>query len=184
LRPLGRGEGYNFVNAIKGGVIPTKYVPSVDRGIKEAAQKGLIAGYSLEDFEAECYDGSFHAVDSSDIAFKIAGSLAFQRVATQARPVLLEPIIEVEVTTPDEYVGDIMGDITQRRGKVMGMLPDTGRTKIKARVPEAELYKYASALRSITQGRGHHSRSLAGYEPAPEHVAKRVVEERRKEQEA
>jgi len=181
LRPRGRGEGYSFVSAIKGGVIPTKFVPSVDRGIREAAMKGVIAGFRLEDFEAECYDGSYHPVDSSDIAFKLAGSLAFREVAEKAGPVLLEPIIEVEVTTPDEYVGDVMGDVTQRRGRVLGMLPDAGRTKIKARVPEAELYKYAAALRSLTHGRGHHTRTPAGHEPAPELIVKKVTSERQLE---
>lgn len=145
--------------------------------------KGVVAGFRLEDFEAECYDGSYHPVDSSDIAFKLAGSLAFREVAAKAHPVLLEPIIEVEVTAPDQYVGDIMGDITQRRGKVLGMLPDSGRTKIKARVPEAELYKYAAALRSITHGRGHHTRTVAGHEPAPDLIAKRIVAEQAREHE-
>ncbi len=178
LRPQPRGAGYEFVNAIKGGVIPTKYVPSVDRGIQEAAERGVIAGYPLVDFAAECYDGSYHSVDSSDIAFKLAGSLAFRNAAEKSVPVLLEPVIEVAVTTPDEYVGDIMGDLTSRRGKVQGMDPENGRTTVRALVPEAELYKYAATLRSITQGRAHHTRKLAGYEPAPDHVAQKVREER------
>ena len=178
LKPQPRGAGYEFVNSIKGGVIPTKYVPSVDRGIQEAAAKGIIAGYPLVDFAAECYDGSFHAVDSSDIAFKLAGSIAFRSVAEKCRPVLLEPVVEVAVVTPDEYVGDIMGDLTSRRGKVQGMDPGNGRTTVRAMVPESELYKYAATLRSITQGRAHHTRKLAGYEPAPDHVAQKVRQER------
>jgi elongation factor G len=183
MAPRGRGEGYEFVDSIKGGVIPSKYLPSVDRGIKEAAARGVVAGYPLVDFAAECYDGSYHSVDSSDIAFKMAGSIAFRNVAEKCRPVLLEPVIEVSVTTPDEYVGDIMGDLTSRRGKVLGMEPNAGRTTVKALVPEAELYKYAATLRSMTQGRAHHSRTLAGYESVPEHAAQKIAEERKKERE-
>ena len=178
MRPNPRGAGYEFVNSIKGGVIPTKYVPSVDRGIKEASVKGVVAGYPLVDFAAECYDGSYHAVDSSDIAFKLAGSHAFRTVAEKCRPILLEPVVEVAVTTPDEYVGDIMGDLTSRRGKVQGMDPAAGRTTVRAMVPESELYKYSATLRSITQGRAHHSRTFAGYEPAPDIIAKKVRAEK------
>ncbi len=178
LAPKPRGAGYEFINSIKGGVIPSKYLPSVDRGIQEAAQKGTIAGYRLVDFSAECYFGSYHAVDSSDIAFKLAGSIALRAVAEKCRPVLLEPVLELAVTTPDEYLGDIMGDLTSRRGKVQGMDPSAGRTTVRALVPESELYKYAATLRSMTQGRAHHSRKLAGYEPAPPDVAKKVAAER------
>jgi elongation factor G len=176
LTPRARGEGYEFVDSIKGGVIPGKYVPSVNKGIQEAAAKGVLAGFPLVDFGAECYDGSYHSVDSSDIAFKVAGLLAFREVAAKAGPVLLEPIIEVEVSTPDEYMGDIMGDITQRRGKVQGMVPGNGSTTVQALVPEAELYKYATSLRSMTQGRAHHTRALSSYEPMPAHEAERVIE--------
>jgi elongation factor G len=177
LKPLPRGSGYEFVTSIKGGVIPTKYIPSVDRGIQEAAKRGVIAGFPMVDFSAECYDGSYHSVDSSDIAFKLAGSLAFRNVADKCRPVLLEPMVEVAVTTPDEYVGDIMGDLTSRRGKVQGMEPEDGRTTVRALVPEAELYKYAATLRSITQGRAHHTRKFAGYDQAPDQVVQKVRSE-------
>jgi len=183
LAPRPRGTGYEFVDAIKGGVIPGKYLPSVDRGIQEAAGRGVVAGYPLVDFAAECYDGSYHSVDSSDIAFKLAGSQAFRSVAEKCRPILLEPVVEVSVTTPDEYVGDIMGDLTSRRGRVQGMDPQNGRTVIKAMVPESELYKYASFLRSMTQGRAAHTRQLAGYEPVPDHLAQKIAEEKKKEQE-
>jgi len=182
MKPGPRGSGYEFINAIKGGVIPTKYVPSVDRGIREASERGVVAGYPLVDFTVECYDGSYHSVDSSDIAFKLAGSLAFRNVASKCRPILLEPVVEVAVTTPDEYVGDIMGDLTSRRGKVQGMDPESGRTTVRAMVPEAELYKYAATLRSITQGRAHHTRKLAGYDPAPDHVAQQIRKEREAEE--
>jgi len=176
IKPLPRAEGYRFVDSIKGGVIPNKFIPSVDKGVQEAAAKGVLAGYPVVDFEAEVYDGSYHSVDSSDIAFQIAGSLAFQAAASRCRPVLLEPIMEVEVVTPDEFVGDIMGDLNQRRGRVLGMESDTGRTTIRAYVPQAELYKYAAALRSMTHGRAHHTRKRQQYEIVPDAVASRVIE--------
>ncbi len=177
LRPRERGEGYEFISSIKGGVIPTKYVPSVNRGIQEAATKGVVAGYPMVDFEAECYDGSYHSVDSSDIAFKVAGSYAFRNVAEKAKPALLEPIVEVTVTAPDEYVGDIMGDLNGRSARVLGMDPLGGSTVVRAQVAEAELYKYASALRSITQGRGHHRRKLLGYDFVPPMRVPKIVAE-------
>ena len=181
LKPLPRGGGYEFIKSIKGGVIPTKYVPSVDKGIQAAAEKGILAGFPVVDFSAECYDGSYHSVDSSDIAFKLAGSAAFTSLSRQAGPTILEPIIEVSVTTPDEFMGDITGDVTSRRGKIMGMDSDGGRTIIKARVPEAELYKYAAALRSMTQGRAHHARKFVGYEPVPADQAKGIIAEAKKD---
>jgi elongation factor G len=184
FKPLPRGSGYTFNNAIKGGVIPGKFIPSVDKGIQEIAQRGVLAGYPLVDFMAEVYDGSFHTVDSSDIAFQLAGGLAFQKVVPQARPVLLEPILEVAVTTPDEYVGDVMGDLTQRRGKVLGMDPGNGRTVIRALVPEAALYKYAAALRAMTSGRAFHTRKFSTYEPVPEHEAQKIIAEKKQEKEA
>jgi elongation factor G len=175
LKPRAAGEGYEFVSTIKGGVIPTKYVPSVDKGIQEAAEGGVLAGFRCVDFEAVCFDGSYHAVDSSDLAFKLAGSGAFRSVWAKSRPVILEPIIEVTVTTPDDFVGDIMSDINQRRGRVLGMEPTAGRTTVKALVPEAELYKYSTSLRAITQGRAHHSRSFSGYEAVPELEVPKVI---------
>ncbi len=181
ISPRERGAGYEFMDSIKGGVIPGKYLPSVDRGVQEAAARGIVAGYPLVDFQAECYDGSYHAVDSSDIAFKLAGSQAFKSVAAKCGPILLEPIMEVHVTTPDDFTGDIMGDLTSRRGRVQGLDSDSGRTTIRAMVPESELYKYAAALRSMSHGRAHHSRAFAGYEAAPDTVAKKVAAERGEE---
>lgn len=183
LRPLGRGDGYRFVDAIVGGVIPGKFIPSVDKGVQEAARRGILAGYPVVDFEAECYDGSYHTVDSSDIAFQVAGSMAFQKVAAAADPVLLEPIMEVEVLTPEEYMGDVIGDLNQRRGRILGMEPDGKKTRIRALVPQAELYKYATSLRSLTQGRAVHTRRLRGYEEVPAPVAQRVIETAAKERE-
>jgi elongation factor G len=184
LKPGPRGSGYVFTDAIVGGVIPNKFIPSVDKGVQEAAARGILAGYPVVDFEAECYFGSYHAVDSSDIAFQMAGIQAFNKVAQQADPVLIEPIMEVEITTPDEFMGDIMGDLNQRRGKVLGMDPDGRRTRIRARVPLAELHKYATTLRSLTRGRATHTRQLVGYEEVPAHVAQKVVEAAKKEKEA
>ncbi|HEX7049267.1 MAG TPA: elongation factor G [Longimicrobiales bacterium] len=183
LKPLARGEGYRFVDSIVGGVIPGKYIPSVDKGVSEAARRGILAGYPVVDFEAECYDGSYHTVDSSDIAFQVAGSMAFQKVAAQAQPVLLEPILEVEVVTPEEYMGDVIGDLNQRRGKILGMDPDGRKTRIRALVPQAELYKYATSLRSLTHGRAAHTRKFSGYEEVPAHVAQKVIEAAKRERE-
>lgn len=183
LRPRNRGEGYRFVDAIVGGVIPGKFIPSVDKGIQEAARRGVLAGYPVVDFEAECHDGSYHTVDSSDIAFQVAGSMAFQKVAAQAEPVLLEPIIKVEVLTPDEYMGEVIGDLNQRRGRILGMEPEGKKTVVRALVPLAELYRYATALRSLTQGRAAHRRTHHGYEEVPSQVAQRVIESATKAQE-
>ena len=177
LSPRPRGEGFEFINSIKGGVIPTKFVPAVGKGIEEAAQKGILAGYPLVDFAAECYDGSHHSVDSSDIAFQVAGSMAFKNVAQNAGPVILEPIMEVEVETPEEYMGEVMGDLNQRRGRVLGMDSKGRRQVVKAMVPQAELYKYSAALRSLTHGKAAHTRKLAAYEQVPPHVQAKVIED-------
>ncbi|UCC73343.1 MAG: elongation factor G [Gemmatimonadota bacterium] len=177
LSPLPPGSGYEFKNAIVGGVIPGKFVPSVDKGVQEAAQKGVVAGYNVVDFRAEVYDGSHHSVDSSDIAFKVAGSLAFKNVAPEAGPILLEPIYEVEVTVPDEYMGDVMGDLNQRRGKILGMEPKGKKQVVKAQVPLNEMDRYSSTLRSITQGRGSYKMSFVAYEQAPPNITEKVKEE-------
>jgi elongation factor G len=183
IKPLGRGEGYRFVDAIVGGVIPGKYVPAVDKGIQEAAQRGILAGFPLVDFEAECYFGSYHSVDSSELAFKIAGSMALQKAVESAQPVLLEPIMEVEVFTPDEFLGDVMGDLSSRRGKILG-IDTAGRNQvIRAYVPQAELYKYSTTLRSLTQGRAVHTRQFHGYEEVPSNELAKVVESVKKERE-
>jgi len=182
LRPRAHGEGYNFVDSIKGGVIPTKFVPAVDKGIQEASHRGVLAGYPVVDFEAEVYDGSSHSVDSSDLAFQLAGSLAFRKVAAEAGPVLLEPIMEVEIETPEEYMGEIMGDLNQRRGRVLGMESSGHRQVVKAMVPQAELYMYSAALRSLTHGKAFHRRQFAGYEQVPPHVSEGVIAELLREQ--
>ncbi|MGH7503731.1 MAG: elongation factor G [Longimicrobiales bacterium] len=183
LKPRPRGSGYLFTDAISGGVIPNKFIPSVDKGIQEALKRGILAGHTVVDVEAELFFGSYHAVDSSDIAFQIAGSLAFQKAAEAADPVLLEPILEVEVTTPEAYMGDVIGDLNHRRGKILGMDQAGQKTVVRALVPQAELYKYATTLRSISQGRAFHNRKLHGYEEVPQHVAQKVIELLRKERE-
>ncbi|MEX0907814.1 MAG: elongation factor G [Gemmatimonadota bacterium] len=184
LKPLPRGSGYVFTDAITGGVIPNKFIPSVDKGVQEAARRGILAGFPVVDFEAECFFGSYHTVDSSDMAFQIAGSLAFQKALDAAAPVILEPIIEVEVVTPETYTGDVIGDLNHRRGKILGMEQDGQKTHIRALVPQAELYKYATTLRSLTQGRAVHSRMPHGYEEVPGNVQPKVIEAARKEREA
>ncbi|MFP4623652.1 MAG: elongation factor G [Gemmatimonadota bacterium] len=183
LKPRPRDGGYEFTDSITGGSIPNKFIPSVDKGIQQAAAKGVIAGYPVVDFEAECYDGSYHTVDSSDVAFQVAGSMAFKKAVQNAAPVLLEPVMEVEITTPEEYMGDIMGDLNQRRGKIQGMDTQGAKTVIRALVPEAELYKYATTLRSMSHGRAVHTRTLRGYEEVPQHVATEVIEAASREEE-
>lgn len=180
--PRPRGEGYEFVDQIKGGVIPQKYVPAVDKGVQEAAARGPVAGYPVVDFRVECFDGSYHDVDSSEQAFKMAGILAFRAAAEQARPVLLEPILEVEVWAPDDNLGEVMGDLSARRGQILGSEPDGRLTKVNAYVPEAEMYRYATQLHSMTHGRGTFRWSFSSYQPAPPEVAEKVREDREREE--
>jgi elongation factor G len=178
LVPLSRGSGYEFVDQITGGVIPNKFIPAVDKGIQEALHKGVLAGYPVVDLRVELYDGSYHTVDSSEMAFKIAGSMAFQNAAKQCDPVILEPIMDVTAYTPDEYLGDVIGDLNQRRGRIMGMEPaGNGKQKVRAHVPQGELYRYSTTLRSITQGRGDHARQFHGYEEVPAHIADKIIEQ-------
>jgi elongation factor G len=183
MAPLPRGSGYEFVNKIVGGVIPGKYIPAVDRGVQEAAVRGVVAGYPLVDFKVECYDGSYHDVDSNEMSFKMAGILAFRNVAPNARPVLLEPLLDVDVWTPDDVLGDVMGDLSSRRGQILGTENDGRLTRVRAIVPEAELYKYSTTLHSITHGRGTHRQKFHGYAEAPPEVSVKVAAENSKERE-
>jgi elongation factor G len=183
ISPLPRGAGYEFVDSIVGGVIPNKFIPAVDRGIQEAAQRGVIAGYPLVDFRAECYDGSYHDVDSSEQAFRMAGILAFRTVASNCKPVLLEPLADLEVWTPEDVLGDVMGDLSARRGQILGTEQDGRLTKIRAIVPEAELYRYSTTLHSITHGRGTFRQAFRGYAEAPPDVTGKVAAEHQKEHE-
>jgi elongation factor G len=181
LEPLPRGEGFEFVNAIVGGVIPRQYIPAVEKGIIESALRGVMAGFNCIDFKVTLDDGSYHAVDSSEMAFKIAGSLAFRKAAEQAGPVLLEPIMEVAITTPDDFTGDIMGDLNGRRGRVLGM-DSAGRNQlINAQVPMAEFLTYAPDLRSMTGGRGIYTMKFSHYEEVPAQIAEKIVAETKKE---
>jgi len=178
IEPLERGQGFVFENAIVGGIIPKEFIPSVEKGVKEATQSGVVAGYPVVDVKVKLFDGSYHEVDSSDIAFQIAGSIAFKEAMKKADPVLLEPIMEVEVETPDEYVGDVIGDLNSRRGKIMGMENKGVITVVKAHVPLAEMFGYATTLRSLTQGRGTFIMKFSHYEEVPQHVAEQIIGER------
>ena len=175
IEPLSQGEGFEFVNKIKGGVIPTSFIPAVEKGVVEAMRSGVVAGYPLRDVRVTLYDGSFHSVDSSEMAFKVAGSMAFKKAAEQAQPTLLEPIMSVGVVVPEDVVGDVIGDLNGRRGRPLGMEPNGSMTEIRAEVPMAEMLNYAPDLRSITGGRGEYTMEFARYEEVPAHLAQKVI---------
>ncbi len=179
LEPTGPGGGYEFVDQIKGGKVPREYIPSVDDGIEEALDQGIVAGYPLVDVRATLTDGSAHDVDSSEMAFKIAGSMALQEAARKAGVKLLEPVMEVEVTTPDEYMGDVIGDLNSRRGKVEGMTQRGNSQVIRAQVPMSEMFGYATDLRSKTQGRATYSMQFHSYQDVPDSIAEDIVASRR-----
>ncbi len=177
LEPRQRGEGYEFEDAIVGGAIPRQYIPAVDKGIQESAAKGVIAGYPVVDFKVTLYDGSYHTVDSSEMAFKIAGSMAFKKAVEQCRPALLEPIVIVQVYVPDEYMGDVIGDLSSKRGKVLGSDSDKGITEVRAHVPMSEILQYAQDLRSMTGGQGTFTMEFDHYEECPAPIAEKVIAE-------
>jgi elongation factor G len=183
IEPLPRGSGYEFKNSIVGGSIPSKYIPAVDRGVQEASARGVLSGSPVVDFRVDCYDGSFHAVDSSEQAFKMAGVQAFRNVSANCRPIILEPIHSVEVWTPDENLGDVMGDLSSRRGQILGSEPDRKMTKVMATVPESEMYRYSTQLHSMTHGRGTFAWKFHSYQEVPAEVAETIAEERKKAQE-
>jgi elongation factor G len=182
LAPLPRGSGIEFEDGIVGGVIPRNFIPSVEMGIREAAKQGPLGGFPLVDFKATLVDGSFHTVDSSDMAFRIAGSMALKNALAQARPVLLEPMMRLEVVVPDEMLGEVIADLTARRGKILGMEPTSRGTLIHANAPHAELRTYAPELRSLTKGMGYFTMELSGYEEVPTHEAQKVLAQRHAEQ--
>jgi elongation factor G len=185
IEPLGAGSGFEFVNAIKGGVIPTGFIPAVEKGVREAMSEGVVAGYPVKDLRVRLYDGSYHTVDSSEMAFKVAGSLAMKQAMEQAGAVLLEPIMLVTVNAPEDAVGDVIGDLNSRRGRPLGMEPvGAGMTEVKAEVPMAEMLSYAPDLRSITGGRGEFTMEFLRYEEVPGHLAGKVVDDARAEREA
>ena len=183
IEPLPRGKEFEFVDKIVGGVIPKQFIPAVEKGVREAMQSGILAGYPVTDVKVTVYDGSHHPVDSSELAFKIAGSLAFKKAMEQAKPVLLEPIMKLEIIVPEECMGDVIGDLNSRRGKVQGFETKAGWTTIRALVPMAEVLKYAPALRSITSGRGEFTMEFSHYEEVPPQIAQKIIEEARAERE-
>jgi elongation factor G len=177
VQPTARGDGFQYEDKIFGGAIPNQFIPSVEKGVRKAMEDGLVAGYPVVDIKVVLYDGKFHSVDSSDMAFQLAGQLALKEAAAAAQLVLLEPILEIEVLIPDEYVGDVLGDLSSRRGRVVGTDPvGTGRTLVRATVPEAEVVRYAIDLRSMTRGKGSFSRRFSHYEELPGNLAVKVAE--------
>ena len=180
LEPLPRGGGFEFAKKIVGGAIPQNYVPSVEKGVNEAKQEGVLAGYPVVDVKVSLYDGSFHAVDSSDIAFKIAGAQALKKGLSQGQPVLLEPIMNLTITVPETYTGDIASDLNTKRGRLLGMNPGDGINVIQAQAPYAELLRYALNLRSLTQGRGSFVMEFAHYEEVPAHLSQKIIADKKK----
>ncbi len=183
IEPLPRGSGFEFVDKIFGGAIPRQYIPSVEKGIRQAMKKGVLAGYPLVDFRVTLYDGTYHPVDSSDIAFQVAGSMALQKGVQDAGPILLEPIVNVEIRVPQEFVGDVIGTINAKRGKVLDMTIIGKNQVIKGQVPLSEMANYTNELRSITSGKGSYSISFSHYEPVPSYIAEKIIAERKKEKE-
>jgi elongation factor G len=183
IKPLPRGTGYEFVDKIVGGSIPRQYIPAVDKGIQEAMKQGIYAGYPMVDVQVTLYDGSYHSVDSSEMAFKIAGSLAIKKAVAEARPVILEPIMKVLITVPDETLGTIIGDLNSKRGKVQGMDQEGNNQKISALVPMAELLIYANQLQSMTAGRGVYTMEFSHYEEVPAHATQKLMAEKEQKEE-
>lgn len=176
VEPLPRGRGFEFEEEIFGGAIPGQYIPAVEKGIIEAKEKGALAGYPVVDFKVVLYDGSYHDVDSSEMAFKIAASKAFRNALAQAKSVLLEPIMSVDVTVPQDFMGDIMGDFNSRRGRIEGMDPQNGKQIIKAKVPQAEMFNYAVELKSITGGYGSFDMKFSHYDKVPSDISAKIIE--------
>jgi elongation factor G len=182
LEPLARGSGFEFANATVGGVVPKTYVPAVEKGVVEALREGVLAHYPLTDMKVTLFDGKEHPVDSSEMAFKIAGAVALKQGALEARPILVEPIMTLRVVVPEVNTGDAMGDLNSKRAKVLGITPqENGFSMIEALVPLAEVQRYATDLRSITQGRGHYTLEFSHYEEVPAHQAQKIIEKAKEE---
>ena len=175
LEPLKAGAGYEFENGIVGGVVPKDYIPAVDKGVKETMRSGVLAGYPVVDVKVTLFDGSYHDVDSSEQAFKVAGSMGFRAGQAKAQPVLLEPLMQVEVETPEEYMGDVIGDLNSRRGMVQGMEDGPSGKLVRAQVPLSKMFGYATSLRSATQGRASYSMEFAQYNEVPASIAEAMV---------
>jgi elongation factor G len=183
LEPLPRGTEYEFVDAIVGGVVPGRFIPAVEKGLKEIMSNGILTGSKVVDIKITLFDGTFHNVDSDEISFKIAASQAFKKGFLDSKPIILEPMYNVEVKVPEDYMGDVMGDLSSRRGKISGMDAEGPFQIIKARVPLAELYKYSTHLRSLTQGRGMYKRNFADYEDVPKEIESKIIEDYKKSKE-
>jgi len=183
MEPLPRGGDFEFVDEIFGGSIPRQYIPAVEKGIQDARKKGFLAGYPVVDFRVRLKDGQYHDVDSSEMAFKIAGSMAFQQGMEQSRPTILEPIMHVDISAPSEYVGDLMGDLNSRRGRVEGVDAEEDMQTVHARVPMSEMLTYGSTLRSITQGRGSFHMEFSHYEEVPRNLQDKIIAESKKKTE-
>ena len=175
IGPKGRGEGYEFINSIVGGTIPSKFIPAVEKGIVETLEKGIVAGYPVVDIFVDCYFGSYHDVDSSELAFKLAASQALKKGFQEARPIILEPIHEVQIVIPSEYMGDVMGDVSTRRGKIVGMEQKGKKQILNAQIPLAELFAYFPALKSLTQGRGRFDQKFSHFEKLPDELAEKII---------
>ncbi|HEX9021756.1 MAG TPA: elongation factor G [Nitrospirota bacterium] len=178
IEPLSRGSGFEFMDKIVGGVIPRQYIPAVEKGVAEAMHEGVLAGYPIVDIRVTVYDGSYHTVDSSEMAFKVAASMGFKKAMESAKPVILEPIMNVEVVSPDDTLGAVIGDLNSRRGKVQGVVPQANGQTIKAQVPMSEMLTYAPTLNSLTSGRGMYTMEFSGYEELPSHLAQKIIQER------
>ncbi|MDR0401621.1 MAG: elongation factor G, partial [Endomicrobium sp.] len=176
VEPQGHGKGYEFVNKIVGGVVPREYIPAIDKGIKEAMTSGVLAGYPVVDVKVTVIDGSFHEVDSSEMAFKIAGSMAFKDACRKASPIILEPIMKTEIIVPEEYMGDVIGDLNSRRGKIINMESKNKIQYIRSNTPLAEMFGYSTSLRSLTQGRGNYTMEPSHYEEIPKHIADKILD--------
>jgi elongation factor G len=183
IEPLQRGGGFEFVDDIFGGAIPRNFIPSVEKGVRECMKRGILAGYPVVDLRVTLYDGSYHDVDSSDMAFQIAASMGLQKGFMEATPILLEPIMNAEVNAPSEHAGDVIGDLNSRRGRIAGMEPDGEVVNVRAQVPMSEMLTYESTLRSMTGGRGAYSMEFSHYEEVPQHLAQKVVAEVKAEKE-
>jgi len=184
FEPLPRGAGFEFVDEVFGGAVPKNFIPAVEKGLREALEKGVVAGYPTVDIRAALYDGSYHPVDSSEIAFKLAAHLAFEKGVAEAGPVLLEPVMDVTIIVPEQFMGDVLGDLNTRRARVLGMEQDRGKSVVTAQAPLAEMQRYATSLRAMTQGRGIFTMKFSHYEEVPSHVAQGVIEAARKAREA
>ena len=176
IEPKGRGEGYEFVNEVKGGAIPREFIPAIEKGVKETMENGIFAGFPMVDVKIAVYDGTFHEVDSSEMAFKIAGSMALQDAVKRASPVLLEPIMKIEVTTPEEFMGDVIGDLSSKRAQILGTKNRGKAVVINSLVPLAEMSGYVTSLRGMTKGRASYYMEPSHYQEVPNNIALKIIE--------